>query len=77
MKDLIRDHNTIIPLVGGPLCGESLTMKNGRIPNSVPVFNDGKFYVYSLFLQQNKDWTTLYYEYNNEVLEVCPKLDED
>jgi len=65
-----KEYNTIIPLVGGPLCGESLTMKDGRIPNSVPVFNKGKFYVYNLFLEQSEDWTTMYYQYSNEVLEA-------
>jgi hypothetical protein len=65
-----NDHNTMISLVGGPLCGESLTMKGGRIPNSVPVFKDGKFYLYSLFLQQSEDWTTLHYEYSNEVMDA-------
>jgi hypothetical protein len=65
-----KEYNTIIPLVGGPLCGESLTMKDGRIPNSVPVFNKGKFYVYDLFLEQSEDWTTMYYQYSNEVLEA-------
>jgi hypothetical protein len=65
-----KEYNTIIPLVGGPLCGESLTMKDGRIPNSVPVFNKGKFYVYNLFLEQSEDWTTMYYQYSNEVVEA-------
>jgi hypothetical protein len=64
------NHNTTISLIGGPLCGESLTMKDGRVPNSVPVFNNGKFYVYNLFLEQAEDWTTLHYKYANEVLEV-------
>ena len=65
-----KDYNTIISLVGGPLCGESLTMKDDRVPNSVPVFNKGKFYVYNLFLEQTEDWTTLYYKYGNEILET-------
>ena len=68
-----KDYNTIISLVGGPLCGESLTMKDGRIPNSVPVSNKGKFYVYNLFIEQTEDWTTLYYEYGNEILETNTK----
>jgi len=68
-----KDYNTIISLVGGPLCGESLTMKDGRIPNSVPVFSKGKFYVYNLFIEQTEDWTTLYYEYGNEILETNTK----
>jgi hypothetical protein len=55
-------------MVGGPLCGESLTMKDGRMPNSVPVFDKGKFYVYNLVMQQSEDWTTLHYQYSNEIL---------
>jgi len=68
-----KDHNTIIPLVGGPLCGESLTMKDGRISNSVPVFNKGKFYIYNLFVEQTEDWTTMYYEYANKIMEINTK----
>ena len=68
-----KDHNTIIPLIGGPLCGESLTMKDGRISNSVPVFHNGKFYIYNLFVEQTQDWTTMYYEYSNEVVEINNK----
>jgi len=68
-----KDHNTIIPLVGGPLCGESLTMKDGRISNSIPVFNQGKFYIYNLFVEQTEDWTTVYYEYANKIMEVNTK----
>jgi hypothetical protein len=67
---MIKDHNTMIPLVGGPSCGESLTMKGGRMPNIVPVFSNGKFYVYNLFLEQTEDWTTMYYEYSNKTMEV-------
>jgi hypothetical protein len=68
-----KNHDTIISLVGGPSCGESLTMKNGRIPNSVPIFNNGKFYVYNLYIEQTEDWTILYYEYGNEILEINAK----
>jgi hypothetical protein len=60
-------------MVGGPLCGESLTMKDGRMPNSVPVFNEGKFYVYRLVMEQSEDWTNLHYQYSNEILAIDPK----
>jgi hypothetical protein len=62
--------NTIISLVGGPLCGESVTMKGNRVPNSIPMFSEGKFYTYNLIFNQEKDWTSIYYEYSNEVMEI-------
>jgi len=62
--------NTIISLVGGPLCGESVTMKGNRVPNSIPMFSEGKFYTYNLILNQEEDWASIYYEYSNEVMEI-------
>jgi len=43
-----KDHNTAISLVGGPLCGNSITTKDGRIPCVVPMFYEGKLDKYSL-----------------------------
>jgi hypothetical protein len=62
--------NTIINLVGGPLCGESVTMEGNRVPNSIPMFSEGKFYTYNLIFNQEEDWTSIYYEYSNEVMEI-------
>jgi hypothetical protein len=62
--------NTVISLIGGPLCGESVTMKGNRTPNSIPMFSEGKFYTYNLILNQEEDWTSIYYEYSNEVMEI-------
>jgi hypothetical protein len=67
-----KDHDTVIPLVGGPLCGNSLTTKDGRIPCLVPMFHDGKFHNYKLIIEQNEFWTNIQYQYTNEVLEVDP-----
>jgi hypothetical protein len=62
--------NTIISLVGGPLCGESVTMEGNRVPNSIPMFSEGKFYTYNLIFNQEEDWTSIYYEYSNEIMEI-------
>jgi len=66
----MREHNCAIPINGGPLCGESLTVKDGRIPNFVPLFFDNKFYMYELVVEQSEDWTNIQYKYSNEVLGV-------
>jgi hypothetical protein len=62
--------NTIVSLLGGPLCGESVTMKGSRIPNSIPMFSEGRFYVYNLTIAEDEDWTTIHYEYSNEVMQI-------
>jgi len=72
-----KDHNTIIPLVGGPLCGNSLTAKNGRIPSAVPMFHEGKFYNYKLIIEQDEFWTNIHYQYTNEVIEVNNTLEKN
>jgi hypothetical protein len=65
-----KDHNTTISLVGGPLCGNSITTKDGRIPCVVPMFYEGKFYNYDLVIEQSEFWTNIHYQYTNEILEV-------
>ncbi len=66
----MEEHNCIIPINGGPLCGESLTAKDGRIPNSVPLFFENKFYLYDLFIESSGDWTNISYEYSNQTMEI-------
>ena len=66
----MEEHNCAIPINGGPLCGESLTAKNGRIPNSVPLFFEKKFYIYSLLVEKSDNWTNISYEYTNENMEI-------
>jgi hypothetical protein len=69
-RTMTQEYNTIIPLVGGPLCGNSITAKDGRIPSIVPMFYDKKFYNYRLIIEEGEFWTNIYYQYTNEVLEV-------
>jgi hypothetical protein len=45
-------------------------MEGNRIPNSIPMFSEGKFYTYNLIFNQEEDWTNIYYEYSNEVMEI-------
>jgi hypothetical protein len=75
IKLMDKEYNTIISLVGGPLCGNSLTAKDGRIPSSVPMFYEGKFYNYELIIEQDEFWTNIHYKYTNEVLEVNNTLE--
>jgi hypothetical protein len=69
-----KDYNTIISLVGGPLCGNSLTTKDGRIPSVVPMFHEGKFYNYELIIEQGEFWTNIHYQYTNDVIEISDKI---
>jgi hypothetical protein len=61
-----NEHNTVIPLIGGPLDGESITMMDGRLPNDVPLFFEKEFYHYRLFVEQSDDWTNIMYKYANQ-----------
>lgn len=64
------EHNHIVPIVGGPLCGNSMTMEGISLPNSVPMFYEGKFYNYELTVEQKDYWTCVYYQYSNETQEI-------
>jgi hypothetical protein len=77
IKLMDKEYNTIISLVGGPLCGNSLTAKDGRIPSVVPMFHEGKFYNYELIIEQGEFWTNIHYQYTNEVLEVNNTLENN
>jgi hypothetical protein len=68
MRD--KDYNTIVPLVGGPLCGNSLTARDGRIPSSIPMFYEGRLYTYELIIEQGESWINIHYKYTNDILEV-------
>ena len=72
-----KEYNTIISLIGGPLCGNILTSKDGRIPSTVPMFHEGKFYNYELIIEQGEFWTNIHYQYTNEVLEVNNTLENN
>jgi hypothetical protein len=66
----MQKYNCTIPVTGGPMCGESLAVKDGRIPNHLPLFFEGKFYSYNLVIESTEDWTNIYYQYSNEVLGI-------
>jgi hypothetical protein len=67
---LKQDHNCAISINGGPLCGESLTSKDGNFPNSAPLFFENKFYMYELVVEQSDDWTRIRYEYSNKTMDI-------
>jgi hypothetical protein len=68
------DHNHMVPLVGGPLCGNSMTLEGASLPNSVPMYHEGKFYTYELIIEQKDYWTCVYYNYSNENQEANERL---
>jgi hypothetical protein len=73
----MQKHNSAIPINGGPLCGESLTLKDGRLPNSVPLFFENKFYIYELVLEQSENWTNICYKYSNKIMEANMNLKDE
>ena len=70
----MEDPNTLISLVGGPLCGEKIAIRESRAPNNIPMFNNGKFYNYDLVIEQGEFWTNIHYQYTNEIMEVNQKI---
>ena len=66
---LIPDGFTcMIPLNGGPYCGDSITMKNGRMPNNLPMYYEEKCYMYNLEIDQDENWTNINYKFSNEIV---------
>ena len=66
----MQQLNCTIPINGGPMCGESLAVKDGKIPNHLPLFFEGKFYSYNLIIESIGNWTNIRYQYSNEVAGV-------
>jgi len=60
-----------VPLIGGPFCGESISAKGNRIPKSLPMYKDKKFYLYDLKIENGDetDFCAVFYEYTNRVEE--------
>lgn len=68
---LIPDGFTcMIPLIGGPFCGDSITMRQGRMPNVLPMYHENKCHIYDLIIEQSEDWTNIHYRYSNETIEI-------
>ena len=64
--------NTLIPLVGGPVCGQSMQSSDGRLPNTFPVFFEDQFHQYSLVVEKGEDWTDVYYQSDNSKISFDP-----
>ena len=58
------EHDHIIPLIGGPLCGDSVTLKGKTLYHTIPMVTDNKEIVYyNLVIKQYEDRTDVYYSY--------------
>jgi hypothetical protein len=68
------EHNHMIPLIGGPCCGESITLEGVSLPNRLPMFFEGQFYIYNLEIEPREDWTSVYYQYSNSIMEVGRRI---
>lgn len=69
----MSDHNHMVPLIGGPLCGESMTIQGTNLPNSLPMYYENKFYTYNLNIIEKSNYTEIFYEFANEIQEVVDK----
>lgn len=63
----MEEHNHVVPLVGGPLCGESMSIRGCRLPDRIPMHHDGRFYTYNLIVEQQDGWWKICYEFDGEV----------
>ena len=63
---MLLDHDHAIPLIGGPLCGESVTMKGCYVPKKIPLFHNDKFYNYELVVNEHEYSYEVFYEFTNE-----------
>ena len=70
------DFTCMIPLIGGPLCGDSITMKKGRMPNVLPMYHENKCHIYDLIIKQSEHWTDIHYLYSNETIDIEEKNTE-
>ena len=62
-----EDNIFSLGLVGGPLCGQAVTSKDGRMPNILPLPYKRKKYTYKLKInKKSKDYTEIYYQYYAE-----------
>lgn len=71
------EHNHIVPLIGGPFCGQSISLEGVSLPHSLPMFLEGKFYMYALKIEEREAWTSVYYEYTNCIQDVFVSLKKD
>lgn len=64
------EHNHAVPLIGGSLCGESVTMEGSSLPKNIPMFYENKFYNYHLSVFENEHSYEVFYQFTNEVNEI-------
>lgn len=69
-----ENHNHMVPLVGGPLCGTSITLEGASLPHSLPMFHEGIFYIYKLTIEEREYSTSVFYEYANETQKVNARI---
>lgn len=71
------DHNHVIPLVGGPRCGDSISTIGTYLLNTIPVPYEGICYVYELQIEQEEYGAHVYYKYNNVKQKIGSKNEMD
>jgi len=64
---MLKHHTHAVPIVGGPLDGDSATSDGSVLLKVLPMWHDGKFYEYELCVVENKYSYTVYYEFVAQV----------
>jgi hypothetical protein len=64
---MLQHHNHAVPLVGGPLCGESMTIDGCSLPKNLPMFYENKFYMYELNVDECENYVSVFYHFSNEI----------
>jgi len=64
------NHNHVVPLVGGPKCGDSVSTIGAYLINTIPVLHEKVCYFYELQIEQGELGASVYYQYNNTKKEI-------
>jgi hypothetical protein len=70
------DHNYIVPLVGGPKCGESVSTIGSYLISTIPVPHEGVCYIYELQIEQGEYGASVYYKYTHNKQKIRSKKQE-
>lgn len=58
-------HSYSIPLIGGPLCGDTMKLYGKTLPHTISIVFKHQLYYYSLIINELNQSTEVYYEFHN------------
>lgn len=62
-----NNHDHAVPIIGGPLCGQSITMQGHKLPKKIPMFYEGCFHEYQLIVVEQEYCWSVYYEFQRNL----------